>query len=228
MTLCGLSCVVTSIPFAAASEVIFHGLLPDGTSISREITTLRDQKFQHIVRQETDYSCGAAALATILKHAYGMGIDEPTVMAGLLSVSNRTEVLQRGFSLLDIKSYVESLGFRARGYRVDIEKLAEIKVPTIALLELDGFRHFVVLRTVIGNEVFIADPALGNRKLTLDEFERAWINQAVFAVIGPGLDRDTPLRQAPAEFDSGRWLAHHSPITNTDLLEFGFKSTELF
>ena len=69
------------------------------------------------MQQKTDFSCGAAALATILRQAYWLDVDEQQIIEGMLAHADRTVRVQ-GFSMLDMKRYVESLGMRARGYRV--------------------------------------------------------------------------------------------------------------
>jgi predicted double-glycine peptidase len=54
----------------------------------------------------------------------------------------------------------------------DLIERAPIMVPINAL----GYNHFVVFRGVIGNRVLIADPAWGNRTMTIDKFQRMWID----------------------------------------------------
>lgn len=159
--------------------------------------------FANLVRQQTDFSCGAAALATILKYAHGLDVDESSVLAGLFGLTDRAVVQAQGFTLLDLKRYVESLGLSAQGYRVGIDELHNAVVPSIVLLEIAGYRHFVVLRRVMGNEVHIADPALGNRAMTLEAFRNAWVNGVIFAVARGSHDvaaaGRAPLASEPAE-----------------------------
>ena len=67
-------------------------------------------------------------------------------------------VKQRGFSTLDVKHYVESLGMRGRGYRT-------LRVPALVLMDVRGFRHFVVLKQVRSDK--LAGPMLRNRQMPL-------------------------------------------------------------
>ena len=89
----------------------------------RKIVSFLGRRFQHLVRQETDFSCGAAALATILKYAYRIDVTEADILEGMFSVSDPVIVQRQGFSLLDIKNYVNGIGMRGRGYKVDLESL---------------------------------------------------------------------------------------------------------
>ena len=76
--------------------------------------------------------------------------------------------------------------------------------------------------------VEVADPILGNRSLALPEFLAAWPSRAVFVVIGSDFDRNTVLLQ-PSERPSARALyARQGPITDAELVDFGFSHADLF
>lgn len=226
-----LLCVWLTVPgVARAGDVAFSSVLPNGAMYAGQVESMRERRFRNLVRQHTDYSCGAAALATILKHAYHLNTDEATVIEGMMGVADPELVRQRGFSLLDIKRYVESLGMRGRGYRVDEERLKSLRVPGLVLMDVRGFRHFVVLKQVRDDVAEIGDPILGNRAIPLDEFVRAWPSRAVFVVIGSDFDRNTVLLQ-PSERPSARALAARQgrgPITDAELVDFGFTHADLF
>ncbi|MBD8696237.1 C39 family peptidase [Stenotrophomonas sp. WHRI 8082] len=224
-----LGVVVSSSAVAArAGEVRFSGVLPNGALIEQRVESMQERRFRNLVRQHTDYSCGAAALATILKYAYHLDADEATVIEGMMGVSDQQLVRDRGFSLLDIKRYVESMGMRGRGYRVDEARLRNLRVPGLVLMDVRGFRHFVVMKQVRGDIVEVADPILGNRSLPLAEFLEAWPSRAVFIVIGSDFDRNSVLLQ-PSERPSARALyARQGPITDAELVDFGFSHADLF
>jgi len=227
LSLAGLALTSQS---ANAADVQVAGILPNGALLQQPVESMQERRFRNIVRQHTDYSCGAAALATILQHAYHLQTDEATVIAGMMAVSDPALVQQRGFSLLDIKRYVESLGMRGRGYRVSEEKLRSLRVPGLVLMDVRGFRHFVVLKQVIDDRVEVADPILGNRSLPIDEFLQGWPSRAVFVVIGSDFDRNTALLQ-PAERPSARALLARQgrgAISDAELVEFGFTHADLF
>ncbi|SEJ15771.1 C39 family peptidase [Frateuria terrea] len=213
---------------AHAGEVRFGGVLPNGGLYVHPVESMQEARFRNLVRQHTDYSCGAAALATILRYAYHLDVDEAVVIQGMLGVADENLVKQRGFSLLDIKHYVEALGMRGRGYRIDEARLRSLRVPGLVLMDVHGFRHFVVLKQVQGGTVELADPMLGNRSLSIPEFLQAWPSRAVFVVIGNDFDRRTVLLQ-PTEKASARALyARQGPVTDAELLDFGFSNADLF
>lgn len=213
---------------ARAADIAFAGVLPDGGPFTMRVESMREARFRHLVRQHTDYSCGAAALATILRHGYGLDADEAMVIEGMMAVADPALVQERGFSLLDIKRYVESLGMRGRGYRVDEARLRSLRVPGLVLMDVAGFRHFVVLKQVVGERVEVGDPMLGNRSIPIGEFMESWPSRAVVVVIGSDFDRDTALLQPMSRPSAKALHARRGPLTDAELLDFGFTHADLF
>ncbi len=213
---------------ARAGEVRFDGVLPNGSLYVSHVESMQEGRYRNIVRQHTDYSCGAAALATILRYAYHLNVDENTVIEGMMGVADTELVKQRGFSLLDIKHYVASLGMRGRGYRINEARLRSLHVPGLVLMDVRGFRHFVVLKQVHHDTVELADPILGNRSVPLADFVKAWPSRAVFVVIGNDFDRKTVLLQPTGRASARALFARQGTITDAELLDFGFTHADLF
>jgi len=224
----GVLTVAATATFAPASDAApFFGHTLAMEFEDRKIVSIKGRKFQHLVRQETDFSCGAAALATILKYAYRIDVTENDVLDGLFSVSDLEVVQRQGFSLLDIKNYVNGVGMRGRGYKVDVDSLEQIRIPTIVLLDLKGYKHFVVLKKTDKELVYIADPALGNKILKKKEFMEQW-NGIVFAVIGTGIDRASPLVDPAPPLTARALHDVRAPLTDAELIDFGFRHADLF
>ena len=64
----------------SAADVAFSGVLPNGALYTAPVQSMREGRYANLVRQQTDYSCGAASLATILRYAYRLDADEGTVI----------------------------------------------------------------------------------------------------------------------------------------------------
>jgi predicted double-glycine peptidase len=158
------------------------------TPVVKPMRTLRDLRYRELLRQRYDFSCGSAALASLLHYGYGLDVDEPALIEKMMVGVDPREVVRNGFSMLDMKRYVESIGLRAHGFRIDADALYRLQMPVIALLDLRGYRHFVVVKGAAGGRVFVADPALGHRVMPEAEFVRGW-NGIVLAVVG-----DRPMR----------------------------------
>lgn len=158
-----------------------HRPVPISVPKAAPVRSVLELRHHDVVIQTWDLSCGAAALATLLKYEWGEPVTEKQVANGLMG---RREYIQNpklvqiceGFSLLDLKHYVQVHGFKGEGLgQLDFNDLidnAPIMVPVDAL----GYNHFVIFRGVMGDRVLLADPAWGNRTMTIDKFKRMWLD----------------------------------------------------
>ena len=113
-------------------------------------------------------------------------------------------IAESGFSLLDIKNYLARRGLESNGYRAPLEKLADVHVPAIVLVNVRGYSHFVILEGIRDGWVLLSDPANGMRSETVGEFERQWTG--IFFLIL------TNAEQAQQRFnDNARWAAAPAP-----------------
>lgn len=222
----GLSCLFAQS--LGAAEIRFGSMVPGAGVIRKPVTSMREQRFVNLVPQQTDFSCGAAAVATILKYAYSRPVGEREVLEGMLEIADRATVLSKGFSLLDMKAYVESVGMQGIGFRIKPENLYRIKIPTIVLLDIKGYKHFVVLKKAKVDRVYLADPALGNNIMPIDKFIASW-NGIIFAMVTKeGYDENTVLAQASEPLSVRTLLKQRAPILRADVLDFGMIHADLF
>lgn len=138
-------------------------------------------KFENIVHQAYDYSCGSAALVTVINHYLGIPVTEQQAMEGMLAHGEREKIIERrGFSLLDMKRYVASLGASGAGYRGELSDLAKLTQPAIVPIDYAGFKHFVVFRGMRDGRVFIADPSAGHIVFSVEQFAKLWDRNTLF------------------------------------------------
>ncbi len=151
----------------------------DGTSVplgsggrgQLQLQTLQQRRFQGTVPQLHDFSCGAAAVATLLAHHYGQPRSEQEVFAWMFERGDQEKIRRVGFSLLDMKNYLREAGYEADGYRIDLAQLEKAGMPAIALLDLEGYRHFVVIKGMDAETVWVGDPASGTKGYPRGRFE---------------------------------------------------------
>lgn len=205
---------------AGPTPIWFGQVSADGQTRDAKVQSWKDMKFTNVVRQHTDFSCGAAALATIFVYAYNKKTDEEQVLTNMFKVADPDIVREKGFSLLDLKRYVEAIGLKGEGYRVEYAALGKLRLPGIVLISVRGYKHFVVLRRVTGDAVFIADPALGNRMMPRRDFEQAW-NGVVFVVMGEGFDANSVLFNPPEPLSARRLFDQRSPVQDANPTDFG-------
>jgi uncharacterized protein len=137
----------------------------------------------HIVKQQFDYSCGSAALATLLNYYLGEKLTERQVIEGLVEYGDKKQIERlRAFSLLDMKRFVEKLGYHGTGYKADIEDLKALGKPCIVPVEIFGYQHFCVFRGIVQDHVFLADPYMGDISFPLEQFRKMWQRNVAFVV----------------------------------------------
>lgn len=195
--------------------------------IYKPVKSWRTQRFTNLVRQQTDFSCGAAALATIFNYAYGKNTSEQQILVNMLRIADPDVIRERGFSLLDMKNYVNAVGMTGQGYEVDYDALKNLKVPGIALLDIKNYKHFVVVRKVRDDIVHVGDPALGNRVMSRKAFNEAW-NGVIFVVLGEGFDPETVLLNPPPPLSAARLYGLRSPVRNAEVYDFGIGPANSF
>ncbi len=141
---------------------------------SLNVKSVVDRRFSGVTRQQFDFSCGSAALATLLRYHYDFAVDEDDAFRGMWAKGDRQKIRQVGFSLLDMKRWLASHGLNANGYEVTLDKIAETGVPGIALISIKNYRHFVVVKGVSGAEILLGDPSTGLTIMDRKDFESAW------------------------------------------------------
>lgn len=167
--------------------------LPNGMYVTKKVVSLREARYDNVIPQKYDLSCGAAALATILNYFFEDRVDEVDIIKHILEYGNTQEIQEKGFSLLDLKKYAIEHGYLADGYRVDFTKLRQLKIPVIILFNSGSYSHFVVLKGIARGNAYIADPAYGNRSMALETFEENW-NGVIFVVAGKNMQEREPLQ----------------------------------
>ena len=152
-----------------------------GGLLTANVTSLKELRFKHTVKQEHDFSCGSAALATILTYHYDDPVTEEQVFNAMFEKGNKEKIQHEGFSLLDMKRYLEANGYHADGYITHLDKVASVGLPVIVLINNSGYLHFVVVKGIDDERVLVGDPATGARIIPRPEFESMW-NKLVFVI----------------------------------------------
>lgn len=221
MAALALAGACTTAPEGEAVPLWLGAVTTAGPTLAVSVTSWKEMKFENLVRQRTDFSCGAAALATIFNYAFGRETTEQQVLVNMLRVADPDVVRKKGFSLLDMKTYAQSVGYEAEGYRVDYATIEQLQVPTVVLLDVRGYKHFVVVRRAWPDRVAIGDPALGNMTMERGKFEEAW-NGILFVVSGEGYLADNILINPPEPLSAKRLLELTATMPGAEVAEFGF------
>lgn len=150
--------------------------------------TLRDEG---ITKQDLDYSCGAASLATLLNRQFGQTVSEEEILriftdhkgaaakaAARKEPESREEKDRRRDELMasfaDMQAALPRLGFKGQGYALSFEQLRRLTAPVIVYLRYRTNDHFSVLYGIDDRTVLLADPSLGYLSLSKEQFLSAW------------------------------------------------------
>lgn len=160
---------------------------------SRYVWSWQALKQRNVVMQKRDYSCGAAALATILRYHFGDPVTEDQVLRvldELLTVEEIIDRIENGLAMSDLRKAAVKMGYQSVVAKMSLQKLFEAKTPLVVGITEDGFKHFVVYRGTDYQYVYLADPIRGNIRIPIHEFAKQWQKNLALAVAKP----DEPVR----------------------------------
>ncbi len=122
----------------------------------------------HLVLQTEASECSLACLVMV-SNTHGLSTD-------LFELRRRFSVSLKGATLHQLMAYAASLNFTTRPLRLEVEELSQLQLPCILQWNLN---HFVVLKKVARNHIVVLDPAVGERRLKLDEVSRSFTGVAL-------------------------------------------------
>ncbi|RFO94672.1 peptidase C39 [Rhodoferax lacus] len=146
------------------------------------VTSLRESRFLATTRQQYDFSCGSAAVATLLTYHYNYPVSERAVFEDMYERGNQEKIRREGFSLLDIKAYLGRKDFVADAFELPLAKLLESGLPALVLISEKGYNHFVVVKGIQDGRVLIGDPSSGTHAMSQVAFEKIWQSRLLFVI----------------------------------------------
>jgi predicted double-glycine peptidase len=176
--------------------------LPSGMRVgAMPVKSMKDLRFQATMRQQYDFSCGSAALATLLTHHYQTPVTEQLAFQEMFATGDQQKIRREGFSLLDMQRFLKNRGFTANGFQLPLDKLIEAKLPAIVLISDNGYQHFVVVKGADDGRILLGDPSRGTRLMARERFESLWANRILFVIhegpVKPGFNLAADWRNAP-------------------------------
>jgi predicted double-glycine peptidase len=195
--LAAIAVLLCAAGHACALEVPAIG----GSQFSVPVASMKAIKFKTTMRQRFDFSCGSAAVATLLTHHYADPVSEQFVFEQMFARGDQRKIRKEGFSMLDIKRFLSARGFQADGFKLPLQKLIDAKLPAIVLVSEKGYHHFVVVKGAAQGRILVGDPANGTRALSRTAFEQIWTSKLLFVIHGanrtPAFNRLADWRAAP-------------------------------
>ncbi len=180
-------CAVVLLPQTEAQE---RAPIRDPDHVFLEyIWSYKELRERQVVMQKQDYSCGAAALATVARYYWGDNVDE-ALFLGLLPKLKLTEAelkdrIENGLTLTDLRDLANKAGYEASMGKVQFKELTEARVPVVVGITVNGHDHFVVFRGSDGAYAYVADPLRGNIRTPIDKFIKQWQRNAILVFAKP-------------------------------------------
>ena len=160
-------------------------------TVRQQVLSVEELRKRDLTIQELDYSCGSAALATLLNAYLQIPVTEREIIDHILKTGDLRKIIaRRAFSLLDLKRFATSRGAEAEGYSLTFDELIDLQQPMLVPIVIRGYRHFVIFRGMKDGRVYLADPSFGRWTLARAEFERMWklkVGLGVWPKYGPTL-----------------------------------------
>jgi len=136
-----------------------------------QVKSWKSIRDKNIVKQDLDYSCGSASIATILNGYFQQNVSEKEV----LEIINKGDYMA---SFDDMQKALNQLGFESKGYAVSLHTLQKLKIPVIAYIKHRNNDHFTVISGINDNFIRISDPSFGQRILSTQQFKDMWETRA--------------------------------------------------
>ena len=175
-------CLPPVAPAAELSGLAALAGTPGGGAFAVRVTSVRERRFLATVRQQYDFSCGSAAVATLLTHHYNLPVSEQQAFQEMFARGDQARIRSQGFSLLDMKNFLATRGLRADGFQQPLDSLGQAGFPAIVLVAEAGYHHFVVVKGLRPDRVLLGDPAGGTRAMSRAAFEAVWQNRLLFVI----------------------------------------------
>jgi len=122
--------------------------------------------------QTTDYTCGAAAAATVLAQ---IGVPTTEREMAVLCDTNAFMGTDEFGVAQGLRRKLSGTGRRVEVIEADWDDLRSLALPAAATVRFTLWvDHWVVVFGVIGEQVIVGDPTRGRQTLTRAEFERRW------------------------------------------------------
>lgn len=121
-----------------------------------------------LVYQTESSTCGLACLSMVMQY-HGKAVT-------ITAIQERFPVSLKGITLKQIVNIGNEYQLSCRPLKCDVDSLSSLQLP--AILHWD-FNHFVVLRSIGKKDCVIHDPAVGVRRISLEEFARHFTGIAV-------------------------------------------------
>lgn len=151
-------------------------------SNANKVSSLKALNQEAVIMQQLDYSCGSAALATLMKFYFNDDVTEMSLLEEIKSIFNEKDfstIEENGLSFKELEHIVTAYGYQSASVQLQPSALTKLSGPILVYVEPDDYRHFAILRGTVDGRVYLADPSRGNISMPIEEFTEEWSGKAL-------------------------------------------------
>jgi len=155
--------------------------IPTTFALATSPTPHRPLRYTHVTGQTDWYTCGAAAVSTLLTYYYGDEVSEQEILeVAFMATQESGKDPLEGLTALSLKRAMQQRDYQVKAYRVNLEQLVDYfqrgGLPVVAHVTKPQL-HFLVISGLVKNpqrpnaqpQVLLADPSWGRRIIPLEE-----------------------------------------------------------
>lgn len=120
------------------------------------------------IKQTGIKDCGVCCIYNILK------LNNEDI--SLEKLRDKTKTDKNGTSIYNMVKTFQSLNYESKAYETTIDNLKSINLPVICYININGYNHYIILKKIIKNKIYIFDPIRGNIKYSEEEFKKEFLN----------------------------------------------------
>ncbi|PSB56123.1 ABC transporter transmembrane domain-containing protein [Chamaesiphon polymorphus] len=164
---------VNLLPFALPSDddrskrKISKAYFPNPTQRAGHLWQRFTRRYPYYAQQSAS-DCGAACLVMVARY-WGKKFS-------VNRLRDLAKVDRNGSSIKGLSAAAESVGFTTRPVKISLDRLAHQQLP--AIVHWEG-KHYIVVYAITNRQVIVADPAIGQRTLSHQEFIQGWAGYAL-------------------------------------------------
>jgi predicted double-glycine peptidase/CRP-like cAMP-binding protein len=159
--------VPVELPPNRSSQKISKAYFPNPVQTAGHLWQRVTRRYPYYAQQSAS-DCGAACLAMVARY-WGKKFS-------INRLRDLAKVDRNGSSLKGLSAAAESIGFTTRPIKISLDRLATQPLP--AIVHWQG-KHYIVVYAVTDTQVIVADPAIGQRTLSHQEFLQHWVGYAL-------------------------------------------------
>nr|WP_233171150.1 C39 family peptidase [Herbaspirillum sp. ASV7] len=167
MIMVRVACILATLGVASDACADFAMIMAPANFSPLPVRSWKSLRDHRIVKQDLDYSCGSASLATLLNGFYGESFKEQDFLKAMDNGNKKA-------SFEDMARVLPRFGYKAQGFSSGWEQLSQLQIPVVVYLKYRKEDHFSVIRGIDSSSVWLADPSFGNRIFSKEEFLEMW------------------------------------------------------